>query len=233
MKKTLCIGMWLSAVFMLTPMPARGAEPLQAEDERFEDKIRNLGTERNDAERLRYAKRMIAARRYSSLQVKDIASRLGDDAARLEFALAAYPQTVDPENFYEVYDAFRSFSKVMRLHDSIRSRPHPVPGPMPAVPQPLSQEEFKGILDALRKESFDKNKLQLARQILSGGGRRFLSAQVKQIVQCLDFEPGKLEIAKFAYDYTLDRERYYVVNDAFSFASSKDSLSQYLESRTR
>ncbi len=89
------------------------------------------------------------------------------------------------------------------------------------------------MLQALRKESFDNNRIQLARQILTSGGRKFLSAQVKQIVECLDFENGRLDLAKFAYDYVLDRDQYFVVNDALTFAASRESLSNYVQSKQR
>jgi hypothetical protein len=39
-------------------------------------------------------------------------------------------------------------------------------------------------------------------------------------------------LAKFAYDYTFDREKYFVVNEAFSFDNSKQQLAQYLETKT-
>ena len=45
-------------------------------------------------------------------------------------------------------------------------------------------------------------------------------------------EPTKLEIAKFAFDYTLDREKYFLVNDAFTFANTKEDLSHYIQSHS-
>ena len=52
------------------------------------------------------------------------------------------------------------------------------------------------------------------------------------MLDCFDFEPSKLEIAKFAYEHTFDREKYFVVNEAFSFDNSKTELSRYIQSKS-
>jgi hypothetical protein len=210
--------------------------PLLSES-RFDENVRGLTAERNESERLRQAKELVAVQRLSSLQVKAIAARLGDDAARLEFATAAYPRTVDPENFYEVYDAFTNFSKVLRLHDRIRPGDRLQPGqglaaPLAPPPPPtVTEADLQDLLRSLRKASFDQTRTQLAQQFLAGSRNRFLSAQIRQIVRCFEFEPNRLEFAKYAYDYTLDQDKYLLVNDAFEFAATKLTLAQYVESR--
>jgi len=229
MKKTVCTFAFACICLVM----GRAAPPPLAE-EPFQENLRTLKSELNDAERLRQAKEFVAHHSLSSLQVKAMAARLPDDTARLEFAIAAYPKTVDPENFYDVYDAFTTFSKVMRLHDGVRQLDrHPPVVVVQRGPQPMSADELKDILGALRKESFDQTRSQLARQILSSSRRLFLSAQVKQILDCFDFEPTKIEIAKYAYDYTFDPEKYFLVNAAFSFDSSKQVLSKYIESKDK
>ncbi|HYG35611.1 MAG TPA: DUF4476 domain-containing protein, partial [Clostridia bacterium] len=198
---------------------------------RFQESIQGMTAERQPGEKLRRAKDISSRHWLSSLQVKEIALRLPDDTARLEFATAAYYRTVDPENFYEVYDAFTSFSKVMRLHDRIRpTNHHPAP-PVVVVPPTVTPGEMKDILKALRKEAFEQTRIQIARQIISGHQRNFLASQVKQMLDCFDYEHSKLEMAKFAYDYTFDKEKYFLVNEAFDFDASKDQLARYIESR--
>jgi hypothetical protein len=198
-------------------------------ENRFQERMRGLNGARSEEDRLRWAKDLVSRHLLSSLQVKTIAARFGDDAARLEFATAAYPQTIDPENFYEVYDAFKTFSKVMRLHDRIHEFPRAVPV---AAVQPVSDDELQEMLRALRKESFDNTRSQLAREMLRSSQKPFLAAQIKQIVSCFDFDPSRLDVARFAYEYTLDREKYFVVNDAFTFANSKEDLLRYVQSHT-
>jgi hypothetical protein len=210
---------------------AQTAEQVPMESSSFEAEIRKLDGEQVGAERLRRAKELVLRRHYSSRQVKAIAMRLPDDDARLEFATEAFPRTVDPENFYDVYDSFTSFSKVFRLHDRVRS----FPGGTPVMlrPEPMSQHDFGPILKALKNESFDPQRLQLARQIFASSRRNFLSAQVRDMAKTFGFESGRLDFAKLAYDYTIDPEKYFLVNEAFSFANTRDQLSRYVAGKVR
>lgn len=208
---------------------ASAAEPKRLDDAQFQENFRRFNAERDDSGRQRHAREMVRAHALTSLQVKAIAQRLRNDDARLEFATLAYARTVDPENFYEVYDAFTTFSKVMRLHDRIRPLERPAP-PMVNLPRAVSDDEFKDILRSLRREAMESTKTQVARQIVTSSRSLFLAAQVKQMVECFDFEPSKLEFAKLAYEFTLDKDRYFLVNEAFGFDSSRQSLARYIES---
>jgi len=229
MKLVLCA----TAAFWLWNSAILAADRSVIADQQFRDQIQNLKRSRAGGERTRRAHQILSGHMLSSQQVKAIASDLPDDHARFEFALAAYPYTVDPENFYDVYDAFKTFSKVMRLHDEVRRIQRP-PGPHPArVPLAVTDQEMRDILKAVRRESFDSAKSQVARQILSTSRGSFLSSQIKELVSCFDFDASRLEIAKFAYDYTLDKERYFLVNEAFDFSSNRDNLSRYVESRNK
>jgi hypothetical protein len=191
--------------------------------------IRNRG---NDPDRLREARTMLVRGWYSSQQVKTMARAIANEDLRIEFALAAYPRTVDPENFYEVYDAFTTFSKVFRLHDRVQRLKSAPGGPVAVVVAPVSKEEFQNILRAFEKEHFDDGRERLARQVITENSR-LLSRQVRDIMKIFKFDDGRLAVAKLAYGRTLDPENFFVVNEAFTFDSTKDSLARYIDSRTK
>ncbi len=56
-----------------------------------------------------------------SAQIKNIAVLFTDDSYRFEFCRVAYLSTFDQVNFFEVYDAFTSFSYSLRLYDYTRN----------------------------------------------------------------------------------------------------------------
>jgi hypothetical protein len=218
------------------PAAAQTAAPAGLNDTQLQEEFRELGADRDDREKLRRGKDVLRRYYLSSQQVKTIALKFADESARYDFALAAFPRVVDPENFYEVYDAFKSFSKVLRLHDFVRAERGPVHTPPPA-PAPgstaVSDPEVAEMIKALKAESFDNARLKLAKQVLSSSRRPFLAAQIRRMAECFDFEPSRLDFAKYAWDYTVDREKYFLVNQAFSFQSSKDSLGAYIETRAK
>jgi hypothetical protein len=234
LRRALLIGLGtaglLVSVSSQSPPPPRDSRPLREGEFR-----RELGQIQTAAEpdRLAAARQLLARGWVSSLQVKSVAASLPGDDARLEFALAAHPRTVDPENFYEVYDTFRSFSKVFRLHDAIQGTVnHPAPGPhAPPAPAPLSDNEFKDMVRTLKAENFDDQRLALGRQILGSARGRLQSRQVRELLKLFSFDDRRLELAKAGYDAVTDPWAYHVVNDTFIFATNREALARHIQER--
>lgn len=93
----------------------------------------------------------------------------------------------------------------------------------------MDKISFEQLKQSLKKESFDQTKLKTAKQFIAQN--YFSTAQVKELVMLFSFDDSKLELAKFAYDYTIDKGNYFLMNDAFSFSSSKESLMDYIRDR--
>jgi hypothetical protein len=79
---------------------------------------------------------------------------------------------------------------------------------------------------SIQNASFESDKKIIAEQAISSN--RVTSEQVYQILLLFSFESTKLSIAKFAYRYCEDKRNYYIVNDAFTFSSSRRELSNYI-----
>lgn len=199
---------------------------------RFRAELSEFQSARGPAEQRRRANALIESNAwFSSQQVKTIALQIQDEEVRFDFALAVHPRTVDPENFYDVYDAFAKFSTVFRLHDRIHGRIHEPSGPgVVAGPQPASEAEVEDILRALKAEPFDDARLKQARQIVTARPR-FTARQVREFLKLFAFDNSRLELAKAAYDHVLDPENYYQVNEAFSFSNNREALAAYIEKR--
>ena len=92
---------------------------------------------------------------------------------------------------------------------------------------PLS--DVNAIRNAIEEESFSDDKIIVAKQALKG---KCMSVQnIIYISESFDFEDGKLEFAKFAYNFTYDIDNFYQVNKIFSFSSSKEELNEYISNR--
>jgi hypothetical protein len=98
-------------------------------------------------------------------------------------------------------------------------------------PYPMSRQDFESAKRSIASKDFSDSRLKLAKQILNTNC--LLSTQVMQLMELFDFESDKLDLAKYAYGYTLDIGNYYRVNDAFDFESSIDELDNYINSFRR
>ena len=99
------------------------------------------------------------------------------------------------------------------------------PAPYPSY-YGMSAENFAALKTSINAQSFDSSKLNVAKQAINSNN--LTAAQVKELVGLFSFESSKLEIAKYAYGRTVDRNNYYQVSDAFTFSSSVDELSGYI-----
>lgn len=87
-------------------------------------------------------------------------------------------------------------------------------------------QDFEYLLNDINRASFDRDKLIIAMQAVREN--QIFSYQVLKIMEMLSFESNKLKFAKFAYDYTIDKNKYYIVNRGFSFSSSIKRLDNYI-----
>lgn len=94
---------------------------------------------------------------------------------------------------------------------------------------PMSRDAFQQLLQTLRQEPFDQTRLEIAKSIARQNC--LLTADVREMIQLLDFEQSRLELAQFAYDYTHDVGNYLIIADAFKFSTTREALSRYIRGR--
>lgn len=91
----------------------------------------------------------------------------------------------------------------------------------------MSAQSFQAAKTSINKQSFADTKMKTAKQVLNAN-----CMTVEQIVEIIDlfsFEENKLDFAKAAYTKCVDQSQYFMVNDVFSFSSSVDELTEYIE----
>lgn len=89
----------------------------------------------------------------------------------------------------------------------------------------MSNQSFQSMMQTLRRESFDNSRLTLARQMIDRN--YFETSQVRQMLQLFSFESNRLDLAKYAYRNTVDKQNYHSLYDVFSFSSSREDLARY------
>lgn len=85
----------------------------------FQQKYNQIKSRPEEQSKLNISRQIAERYCLSSSQVKEIALLFESDYDRFEFAKIAYQNTSDPENFYDVYDAFIYYSVVFKLHDYV------------------------------------------------------------------------------------------------------------------
>ena len=99
--------------------------------------------------------------------------------------------------------------------------------PMPPTSFGMSPQDYEEACQLISDESFDSSKLSVAKQIISSNP--MTASQILGICKLFSFESNKLEFAKFAYAYCIDKNKYYLLNEAFSYNSSKRELDEFIK----
>ena len=90
----------------------------------------------------------------------------------------------------------------------------------------MNPRDFEEAMTLLSKETFDDTRLATAKQIVANNPMTV--NQIMEICQLFTFESNKLELAKFAYPYCIEKNKYYMLNEVFTYDSSKKELNEYL-----
>jgi hypothetical protein len=90
----------------------------------------------------------------------------------------------------------------------------------------MNPYDFCNLKNSITGKAFESSRMAVAKQAIASN--YMSSAQITELVELMTFETSKLDLAKFAYRFTIDKNNYYLVNDAFSFESSIRELAGYI-----
>jgi hypothetical protein len=89
----------------------------------------------------------------------------------------------------------------------------------------MNAQDFAVLKNMVEDASFSSSQMSIIKQAFSS--RMITSAQVLDLMQLFSFESSRLELAKWAYSKTIDKENYFLVNQGFTFSSSIRELESF------
>lgn len=92
----------------------------------------------------------------------------------------------------------------------------------------MNNANFEEAKRTIAANGFDETRLSTAKQIASSNCLN--TNQIAALIKIFGFEESKLDFAKYAYDFCVDRNNYFKIANSFSFESSKTELNNYLQS---
>lgn len=94
---------------------------------------------------------------------------------------------------------------------------------------PVDEVAFGQMKSSIESKNFSDTKLSTAQQAVKSNC--VSTAQVKELMKLFNGDEDKLAFAKYAYDYTTDRQNFYQVGEAFTFDMTTDELNTFLNSK--
>lgn len=219
----------------------------------FQREYGNISATTNGVTKLSNAITFASSNCLSSMQVKQITMLFYSDQDKLDFCKAAYKNTVDKENFYDVYDAFAYFSTVFRLHDFVLSARGTVTTPntttnntntyytYPAYTYP-DYTTYLGITGCsypmdentfyANYASFMASKVNENQKVINI--KDFINinclstAQIMKLTSMILNETSRLDILKAGYPRVYDRANYSFADQLLTLANNKLDFSNMI-----
>lgn len=93
----------------------------------------------------------------------------------------------------------------------------------------LDDASLQSLIQTMKNVTFEEKMIEVAKTALKD--KQVKTSQVHQLLQLFSFENNKLELAKYCYDKTLDKDNYYSLYNDFTFSSYSSELDKYINSR--
>jgi hypothetical protein len=184
-------------------------------------------TSNSEETKLYVAKGIVQNKCLLTAQAMKMASLLSNESNRLDLMKTAYNRVYDPDNYKYADQLFKNEINKNELATFTDGTNIVVNNNPPCE---TTTAEFQLIKTQINKESFNNTKINIAKQAIKNK-KCFKTDQVKEILGLFPYSSSKLDIAKFAYEFTTDKENYYKLADSFSFTADKDEFLRFLKEK--
>jgi len=211
----------------------------------FKQHLNQLALQPNDQQKLQLAKNILPGSCMLSSQIKDIAMVFGGDYYRFEFCKRAWKNVYDPNNFYDVYDAFASFSNALRLYDFVNREETSAPTPpivqfwypnlaypvavgyrgITGCDLPLAENDFEVLCKPAILQKTDAARRSEALKIVANNCLSL--GQIMKLSTLFQLESNRLAFMKEVYPRVHDLENYSFGTEVFSHVPYKNDWLAY------
>jgi hypothetical protein len=127
------------------------------------------------------------------------------------------PRYNNPQNLPEIYDEPTNNGGSLGINGGYRGL--------------MTYKEFESLKERVKQNTFDAGKLEAAKKLTQSN--TLTANQVTEIVNLMSMDNNRFEFAKFAYQFTYDKENYSMVANAMAFTNNRRALEQYVSSNKR
>jgi hypothetical protein len=93
----------------------------------------------------------------------------------------------------------------------------------------MNRRDYKEAVRIINNENFDERRLATAERIIASNPMS--TRQIANICKLFNFESNRLEFAKYAYHRCVDPNNYFMIDEVFTFDSSKKELYNFIRNR--
>ncbi|HAP00639.1 MAG TPA: hypothetical protein DCQ93_01825 [Bacteroidetes bacterium] len=205
---------------------------LPMSDNDFNLLVKPVVDAQGDVNRATAATQFVQSNCVSMAQLMMLSTLIQLDLNRQKFMKQNFTKCYDMENYPAAAQVFstQSYRDDWNAFAAATIKSLLPPPPPPVIVCTVSEQDMNAIITQLNNQSFASTKVSTAKTILAAK-KCFTVSQIKSIVKTMSFENDKLDVAKYAYDYCIDKQNYYQLSDVFDFSSSTTDLMNFLKGK--
>lgn len=163
---------------------------------------------------------------FTTLQARQLIQTVDAEDSRLQLAKASYRSIVDPLNFNNVFSLLgtqASWNELSAYINEYKTQGAATTGAHIAMNAPA----FTVLLQNVQNQWQAATKLTAVTNAFNAGNY-FTASQARQLIQTVDAESSRLQLAKAAYKSITDAANYNTVSDLLELQSSRNDLAAYI-----
>jgi len=197
-------------------------------DQDFMSLAERVFKENSEDRKLALANNISYSNCMQTAQAMKVASLLQNESSRMDFLKNARAKVFDPDNYKYAMPLFTTNSYKQELNNLIGGPATDVTNDIP--PCETNQKDFFDLKNAINRQGFTNTKVNVAKQLIKDK-KCFKTDQIIELLTIFPTSEAKLDIAKYSYDYTTDKENYAKIADSLPFSSDKASFLNFLRTK--
>jgi hypothetical protein len=176
---------------------------------------------------------------FTASQVRQLIQLIDSESNRLQLAKAAYRGITDPNNINQIYDLFNTqasrneLAAYINTYNANAAANNTVVNNPYGSRTPMSDASFNALIRDVQNQWQAGAKMTTINNAFTNTNNYFTTYQVRQLIQLIDEESNRLQLAKAAYRGITDPNNMSQIYDLFSTQASRDELAAYIASYNR
>jgi hypothetical protein len=171
---------------------------------------------------------------FTSYQVRQLLTLLGSQRSRIDIAKIAYQTVVDPANFTIVYDLLNAAGRnevVAYINNNNNGNVLNSSGSYGAkYNTPMSSAAFNNLYSRVQNEWYQSSRITDIRNAFADANNYLTSYQASQLIQLVNNEYDRLDLAKASYRVITDPGNFSIMNNLLNSQADRDTLAAYVNS---
>lgn len=188
----------------------------------FQQVLVGVKNQPEDTGRMKFLQGLWNSNCFSVAQTMMLAQEFQQENNRFQFLKNASVRVYDAGNLNFAVQVFQTETLRKEWNQFIASRLLQAPAESPQTCQ-VAPDALTRIVNSINQQGVSSSKVNLAKQQIQVN-KCFTARQVKSIVATIPIESGRLEVMKFALDYTIDKPEFLNILDVLSVQSSRDEI---------